>query len=175
MTTRTLFVSGLLIGTLLTLAGCGSDTPTNSATQVPLVRTVPSDGGDNVPAGDPIIMMFSSPVDTARFHEWFDCVDSLTHDALQDSLGQGMMGMGGMHADSAEFFARMHDRAVDGTFRWNNDGDSCVYLPDSILMDDTEYVLHFRHQMKDDHGQGMRHMGREFEDDLMVRFHTARP
>lgn len=175
MIAKTILAGSVLLAALVVLAGCGNDSPTGSVSQAPLVRTSPEDGAQAVGVGDSIQMHFNEPVDTLHFHEWFYCIDSSAHDALQDSLMGGMMGMGNMHSDSAAFYGRMHDRRVMGDFHWNNDGDSCVFVPDSDLMPGTEYVMHFRNEMRNHEGGRMRHMGEMFSVDMMFRFRTMGP
>ena len=169
---RTLVVGTILLGVAAIAGGCGDDSPTGSVSPSPLVRVSPMDGEERVATAGWIHMAFNETVDTASFHEWFLCIDSTSHDALQDSLRRGMMGMGGMHSDSMAFFGRMHERDIDGMFHWNNDGDSCSFMPDSAFMPHTEYVLHFRNEMRNHNGGRMRHMDGTFSTDLTFRFRT---
>ncbi|GAB4327572.1 MAG: hypothetical protein Kow0074_22990 [Candidatus Zixiibacteriota bacterium] len=158
--------------TLVAVIGCSDDSPTTPTTTEPALRTIPDDGASNVDPADSIHIMFHEPVDSARFHLWFYCVDSASHDALVDSLHHGMMGMGHHHHDSAAFYDRMHNRMVDGDFHWFDGGDSCIFHPTSPLSGDTEYVLHFRHDMTTARGGHMYHMGQPLTSDLTVRFRT---
>jgi hypothetical protein len=172
MTVKLPLVAALLVLALV-FAGCSDSSSTAPVIDEPALRTVPGNGAVNVDPADPIYMMFNEPMDTAHFNEWFYCIDSASHDALVDSLRHGWMGMSHHHEDSATFYERMHDHMMGGEFRWFGDGDSCEFHPASPLDGDTEYVLHFRHEMRNAHGEHMQHMGQMMTEDWAVRFRTG--
>ncbi len=163
----------LLIAALAT--GCGNDSPTQATDDTPLLRTVPLAGTTEFEVSESIHMTFNEPVDTVQFHSMFFCLDSTSHEALQDSLMGGMMGMGHDHQDTAAFYDRMHDRTIEGHISWNNTADSCVFEPDGEFMHDMEYVLRIRHDFPNHHGERMRHMGEPVDNDPIVRFRTHKP
>lgn len=167
-------VAVLLISAFV-LASCSGSSSTAPTTNGLALRTVPADGAVNVAPTASIAMAFDEPMDTAGFHQWFYCLDSASHDALADSLDHGWMGMGmgNQHGDTAAFYERIHARMMDGDFDWFGNGDSCEFHPASPFAPNTEYVMHFRHDMEDAHGGRMQHMGQMITEDWTVRFRTG--
>jgi len=165
----------LALFSALVLASCSDSASTAPVANEPALRTVPADGATNVDPSAPIAMAFDEPMDTIEFHQWFYCLDSASHDALEDSLHNGWMGMGmGHHEDdTAAFYERMHDRMMDGDFDWFGNADSCEFHPGSPFEPNTEYVMHFRHDMQTAHGGHMQHMGHVMDEDWAIRFRTG--
>lgn len=170
-----LIALAVLLALGFALSGCGGSSPTSSAVTAPAVRTVPADGASNISTSAAIAMAFDEPVDTMGFHQWFYCLDGASHDAMEDSLHRGGMGMGMGHTrdDTSAFYERMHERMIDGDFEWFGGGDSCEFHPATPFEPNTEFVMHFRHDMEDMHGEHMRHMGQMMTEDWTVRFHTG--
>jgi|CXWL01.1.fsa_nt_gi hypothetical protein len=206
-------------GALFLLSGCGDDNAMMSQGAPLVARTVPTDGEPAYDSAASIHITFSTPMDTARFHERFFCLgvdvhdgvhDSLTHGLMMDSTmmvcdsiahgigGDGMSGMSGMMGmrggrhgdmqrnvfgfdmmddarhmpDTAAFYRRMHDRRIPGRFQWNDQRDSCVFMPHSALVGNRDYAIMMRsmgEQMGGWHDAGMMGNG---PDDYMIRFHT---
>lgn len=154
------------------LTGCGDDSTNNSNDSFAAMQTVPTDDATGYDPASPVFMMFNDHMDTVGFHNMVYCIDSAAHRGLQDSLMGHMFGMMNPGQDSMMYYERMHERRVMGQFHWNSDRDSCAFVPNSALMNNTRYYMHFRETLRNHDGRRMQHMGSMMEDDVMVSFHT---
>lgn len=77
--------------TAIALVGCGDDNGMTSRESTLVARTIPSSGEVEYDPGAPIHIKFNTAMDTSRFHDRFFFLDASMHDAMHDSLGQGMM------------------------------------------------------------------------------------
>lgn len=87
---------------------------------------------------------------------------------MMNSMMMSMMDDDHHMVDTAAFYLRMHDQRMGGQFEWNATRDSCVFMPDSPLRGDRDYVIMMRNMGRRTH-DGM--MDDEMSD-LMIRFHT---
>lgn len=129
------------------------DTPLLSAsTSNPvLVSLWPSNGLVEVPLDGSIHLKFNVPMDTGSITTGFFMahgedmqawMDSLGHMG-DDSGGMGGGGMGGGHCsmDMGDMMDWMDSMGVHGEMHWNDDMDSCVFMPDSAMMPECDYMI----------------------------------
>jgi len=86
-------------------------------------------------------MIFDMPMDTAtvmaNFHMTGGGDMNMWMDSLDHHMGMGGMGMMGMD----HMMDWMDNIQHDGEFRWNNGMDTCVFVPDSTMMPNTDYMM----------------------------------
>jgi len=171
MWSKAAVVAATVIG-ISGLTGCGDDATNNSHDSNAAVETIPADNATGYNPASPIFMMFNDQMDTVGFHDMVYCIDSMAHRGLQDSLMGHMFGMMNSDQDTMMYYQRMHERRVTGQFHWNNDADSCAFVPNHAMQGGTKYYMHFRDSMRDHEGHPMQHMGSMMTDDMMVTFRT---
>jgi hypothetical protein len=158
---------------VFTLTGCSDDErPTSqSDSQVQIIAVTPADGQQNVSRDIAISLVFDMPMDTMsvmsgfhlsggeQMHEW---MDSLEH---HHSMGNmGVTGMGHMIDWLEEF-------ECDGLFHWDEGMDSCEFIPDSMLLSESEYMIFLFGDVRSDDGVVMDMHHLEY-DGYMVHFKT---
>jgi hypothetical protein len=115
-----------------------------------LLSVVPSDGTPNVDISSQLTVVFDMPMDTATVTNslcliggdsvqmWLDSLDNQMGicSMCGQICGTGMRGVDSMMIwmDSIQF---------GGRFSWNNGLDTCVFVPDSELTPNTDYVVFF--------------------------------
>ena len=154
-TTTLLVVIGLAV-TAIWLAGCDEvnhgpmDENNNVSPQI--VSVNPQDGATGVSTTASISITFDAPMDTAsvmagfhfsggpQMHDWMD--------TLEHHSGMGMMDMDHMMnwMDSIEHH---------GQFHWNENMDSCEFVPDSPMAPDTEHMIFTYGNIKGHNGMMM--------------------
>jgi hypothetical protein len=172
MKNAALIIGGLAVIILL-VASCSDDSPGESSNLSPdLLRITPAEGASSVPTETSIHMAFNMPMDTQSvrmytyfsggelMHEWMDSLDHYG--------GMGHMNMNRMDhmivwIDSIEWGGRFH---------WNENLDSCEFMPDSTLHYRTDYMIMFNENgIMGHNGMGM-HMGHYDEGYHYYHFHT---
>ncbi len=178
-----------LVASSAWLIGCSNNSPTRSTILPVAMQTVPREGERAYDPSASIYIKFSQPADSSIFYENFFCINSAMHQALHDSLSNGMMGggmmgnsmmedgtmgRGGQSCNSTQFTRRLHERAVRGRVWWNDRADSCIFTPDSALMHDQDYVLMLGSGMGRSHG-GQTHRSDDAptQDVIITLFETS--
>lgn len=140
------------------LLGCGDDHHVvsddgNGGEKVAILRVTPADGASAIEVASPITVRFTGPVDTASVRSNLHLMGGSQMHDWQDSLEHyGGFGMMGMHQNQRmmQWVDSIH---VPGEFHWNEQLDSCEFIPDDGLVHDTEYLcLLYEGGMHDNHG-----------------------
>ncbi len=107
-----------------------------------LIAVHPADGTVDHPATGAIGLRFSTPMDPPSVMGNMHLVGGADMAAWMDSLEnhQGMGGMGDMMFMS---FMRdwMDSICVPGEFQWCEQMDSCIFMPDSAMEYDCDYMI----------------------------------
>ncbi len=144
---NTFFVLLVLSVSMITLffLGCSDNnnngilTDNNNASYV--VSVFPSAGSTDISTNTAMSIKFSQPMDTSSFmnnfhfsggtemHEWMDSSN------FYGGMGQMNMGMNTLMMNW------MDSIQITGTFNWNNNFDSCEFMPDSTMLSNTDYMM----------------------------------
>ena len=141
----------ILVFGIIFLVGCYDENPVSNDTTLddfdfPTILGVdPVNGASGVDRNSSYIIRFSDSMDTASVTS--NCYLSGGSDMRQwmDSVSH-MNGMGGMNGmgdpDHDHMMDWMDSISYSGHFEWNNNLDSCVFYPDSMLGPNTEHMLY---------------------------------
>lgn len=145
----------IIVSAMFLITGCSDENKAENSGQnngnPELSSVYPPSGAVGVDRGDSIHIKFNMPMDTSSvrmsFHmaggpgmrEWMDSLD--------DYMG-GMMQMEHMMRwmDSIEY---------DGGFHWNGRMDSCIFVPTSEMMPNSEYMIYMYGEMRGMNGRMM--------------------
>ncbi len=106
-----------------------------------IVSIYPPVGATDVSPSSSMWIKFSEPMDTisvmnnfyysggANMHEWMDSTN------LYGGMGHMNMGM------NNHMMNWIDSIQIPGTYSWNNAFDSCEFIPDSIMLTNTEYMM----------------------------------
>lgn len=142
------------------------------ATGPRLLSFTPADQAADVDRNPMITLTFDMPMDThsvmSNFHlsggaEMLEWMDSLEHH--QGTGGMGMVDMGQMMGWMDEF-------EQGGVYHWNDNMDSCQFVPDDTLMPMTDYMIFLNGDVHcaDGHLMDMHHLD---YDGHMTQFRTG--
>jgi hypothetical protein len=156
------------------LTGCDTEdhhrSMNNDTGQLPqIVSVYPPDGATGVATTTAVNITFDMPMDTLSvmagfhftggddMHEWMD--------SLEHHSNMGTMNMNHMMdwMDSIEYH---------GQFYWNENMDSCRFVPDSTLMPNTDYMLFLYGNIKSHNGMMMDRHHLDY-DGYMYHFRTG--
>jgi len=128
------------------IAGCGKNgndiTGDNSIPAPKIVNVFPADGSTDVPIGTDIGIKFDMPMDTLSVMQNFYFSGGDNMHLWMDSLNQyqNMGGMGNM-MDMDHMMNWIDSIHISGEFHWNESGDSCLYIP-GTMVPDTDYMIY---------------------------------
>jgi len=166
-----LSIVATVILVILVAFGCSDDDPVSpeSNTAAAIARVYPVDGSSGLSTSASVSVAFTRPVDTmsvmnnfhlvggAQMHEW--------RDSLDHAGGWGMMGM----TQQNHMMGWMDTIHTTGTFHWNNNHDSCEFVPTGQLDPNSDYLCVLDESgMQDGQGGMMGGMGQS-SDDLQRR------
>jgi len=168
------FAAVAVVVTVIRLAGCGTEnnlhSMNNDTNQLPqIVSVYPPDGATGVATTTEVSIAFDTPMDTmsvmASFHlvggddmhEWMDSLEHHNHMSMMDM--DDMMDW----MDSIEYHGRFH---------WNENMDSCRFVPDSSLMPNTDYMLFLYGDLHSHDGMMMDRHHLDY-DGFMYHFQTG--
>ncbi len=140
--TLTFLILSISIITLL-FVGCSDNNNEilTDNTSSYIVSVFPTAGSTAISTNTSMSIKFSQPMDTSSFmnnfhfsggaemHEWMDSSN------FYGGMGQMNMGM------NDHMMIWMDSIQMPGTFNWNNNYDSCEFIPDSIMMTNTDYMM----------------------------------
>ena len=169
-------MKGKTIVTLITILavgtiwlGCSKDSKITSFQNQPglVLSVLPVDGSASVPTSTSITMSFNSPMDRDAFQQDFLFLPGQMMQEFMDSLAN-------MHSGPDSMYMRQmyHQYCIQGEFRWNNQGDTCVFQPDSILSPHTEHMLYLM-QHRDQQMHMHEHQGQIMQEDFQSHFTTG--
>lgn len=146
----------LLILVILTVvAGCYKENPVSDFdtevldTDFPTILEVsPDNGASGVIRNSNLSVRFDSPMDTASVSNNFHLSGGDKMQQWMDSMSNlpDMNGMGQQHRDS--MMTWMDSIEYTGDFEWNDDLDSCVFYPDSMLEANAEHMIFLDYGIK---------------------------
>ena len=150
----------------------GVSTGTGSTAAPRLVSILPTDGTTGVALNSGIAMTFDMPMDTASVMANFHMIGGddmhLWMDSLDHHMGSGGMGMMGM----GHMMNWMDSIQHEGEFHWNDEMDSCVFIPDSSMMPNTDYMMFMNGDVHSQNGMTM-NMSQMQYDGHMIHFTTG--
>lgn len=130
------------------IVNTGSDT-------VAIESIYPADGSTNVSTAALIAIKFTGPVDTASVMNNLFLAGGQSMQTWRDSLehygGFTMMSMG----MEGHMMSWMDSIQTPGDVYWNGALDSCEFMPDSSLMNNTEYLCLLNEGAMQGHHGGM--------------------
>lgn len=144
----------------LALVGCSNDDDNkivNTGSDTVAIESIyPADGSTNVSTTASIAIKFSGPVDTASVINNLFLSGGQSMQIWRDSLdhygGFTMMNMG----MESHMMSWMDSIQTPGDMHWNSTLDSCEFMPDSSLMNNTEYLCLLNESaMQGNHGSIM--------------------
>jgi hypothetical protein len=159
---------------VFSVMSCSDDSGVNGTDQNPeLLRIAPNDGSSSVSTESSIHFAFNIPMDTSSvrmymyfaggepMHEWMDSLDNYG-------------GMGHMNMNRRNHMRNWIDSIEwGGDFHWNENRDSCEFVPDSALHPDTDYMIMINENgMMGHNGRGM-HMGHNDDGYHYYHFQTG--
>ena len=106
-------------------------------------------------------------MDREAFQQGFMFLPGQRMQEFMDSLTYMHSGMDSMYMQQM-----YHQYCVKGEFRWNNQGDTCVFQPDSLLGPHTEHMLYLM-QHRDQQMHMHQHNGAVMSEDFRSHFTTA--
>jgi len=119
----------------------GFSTGAGSSGAPRLVSVIPSDGSTGVSLVSALTMVFDMPMDTStvmiNFHLAGGDDMRMWMDSLDHHMGMGGMGM----MDMDHMMDWMDSIQHNGTFHWNGGMDTCVFVLDSTMMPNTDYMM----------------------------------
>lgn|GEM_PF-1150528 len=136
-----------------------ADSPIAANTTAQPYQVTPADGTTGVNLGQTIKITFAKPVERGTVER---DLHLLSERSMGDSLcpmatkmGQGMMSgtmmddvmQPGMMSGAMMDTLQMRQHRIRGTFTWNRDSTICTFKPDSLMMPQTQYMIHFGQQM----------------------------
>ena len=159
---RTMQIVTCLFVCIMALVGVSCNKANNPIASSDLTQPyqiIPADGATGVNLGQTIKITFAKSVERGTVERDFHL---LSERSMGDSLclmasmmGQGMMSgtmmdammqpgmMSGAMVDSLQ----MKEHRIRGAFTWNRDSTLCTFKPDSLMMPQTQYMIHFGQQM----------------------------
>jgi len=112
-----------------------------------LVTVTPADGATSVERNVGITLSFVITPERSVVMSGFHLISSQALDSLR---GMGMMGsmtMMDVMEDSAAMGYLDEYHSTPGQLTWSDDDRQCVFQPDSILIPNGEYMIHFDQTM----------------------------
>ncbi|MCB2229886.1 Ig-like domain-containing protein [bacterium] len=137
-----------------------------------LISTYPTDGSVGVDPAASLTIVFDIPMDTISVVNNFHMIGGddmhMWMDSLDHHMGMGGMGMMGMDhmmdwMDSIQYHWEYH---------WNDDMDTCLFIPDSALMPNTDYMMFLSGDVHGHNGEMMNMQQMQY-DGHMVHFTTG--
>lgn len=167
---------GLALIALIVAFGC-ADSPESTISggdnfRPVLLRVYPADGTVGVATTNTVGLKFNTSMDTLSVMAGFHFSGGSNMQLWMDSVdNQG--GMGHMtQVDMNRMMQLMDSIEIRGTFQWNQNLDSCQFIPDSAMMGDTEHMIFIYGQMMSGNGM-MMDMGRSgmMDSDIGFTYH----
>jgi hypothetical protein len=165
---------------LVVVAGCSNDdsravNQDNSQVTPQLVSVFPADGSQGVSPSTHVSIRFSGPMDTSTVNHHFYFAGGATMHEWMDSLEHGPHG--GMHGggdwmDMDHMYDWLDSIQWHGDFHWNGDLDSCYFMPDSLLLPQTDYMFMLFGDIRGMNGHQMR-MGADSDADSLICHFTT--
>lgn len=152
--------------------GC-SDSGINNANDSPefpqLMSIFPADGAAGISIHDSLHLRFNMPMDSLSVRHGLHLSGGQEMHGWMDSLGH-YGDMDQMHMNTQNHMMNWMDSIQwQGQFYWNTNRDSCVFVPDSSLWPETDYMIMIvEKEIMGHNGHGM-HMGHN--DDGYHYFH----
>ncbi len=154
-----------VMAVLFLLAGCNKNKITPSSANSFVLSVQPPDQAAGVVVSTSIQVVFASPMDTSSVTANFCLVGGETMYEVMDSLNHSMM-------DYQDMMAWMRSESFPGHFQWNSKSDSGLFLPDSSLMHQTQYMIYMGREMESMHKDGMMDHGEMMGKDFISHFST---
>lgn len=160
--------TGILIMSAIWL-GCSKDSKVTAYADQPglVLFVTPANGSASVPTTTSVTFALKSPMDREAFQQGFMFLPGQRMQEFMDSLTYMHSGMDSMYMQQM-----YHQYCVKGEFRWNNQGDTCVFQPDSLLGPHTEHMLYLM-QHRDQQMHMHQHQGQIMQEDFQSHFRTG--
>lgn len=150
---------------LFLLPGCTKNKITPSSAKSFILSVQPPNQATNVAVSTSIQIAFASPMDTSSVMANFCLAGGDKMYEMMDSLNHSMMN----YSDMMEW---MRSESFPGHFQWNSSRDSCLFLPDSSLMHQTQHMIYMGREMESMHKDGMMGHGEMMGEDFISHFTT---
>ncbi len=167
---------GILVMTaIISVSGCSSSTDRmmngNNGVQPAILRVSPANGATGIAATTSVGVKFNTPMDTLSVMAGFHFSGDSNMQSWMDSVNyQG--GMGEMPQTDMNRMMQMMDSVhIRGIFQWNQNLDSCRFIPDSAMMGATEHMIFMYGQMMSSSGMMMDMGSRMMSSDTGFTFH----
>ncbi len=147
---------------------------TGGGTPVPLsiLNISPQDGDTTVSVLSSMSIKFNMPMDTSSFMDNFRFSGGTEMQAWMDSLSHHTGGMGGMGTvDMMHMMSIMDSIQISGTFNWNNNFDSCEFIPDSTMMANRDYMMFMDENNMMSNDSSMMGINMNHSDDGFHQYH----
>ena len=150
----------------------GFSTGTGTLGAPKLISVTPGDGSIGVSPNSPVTMVFDMSMDTSSVTTNFHMIGGndmhMWMDSLDHHMGMGGMGMMGMN----HMMDWMDSIQYNGEYHWNGGMDTCVFVPDSMMMPSTDYMMFMNGDIHAHNGE-MMNMSKLQYDGHMVHFTTG--
>lgn len=159
-TMKKTYLSALMLIIVL-FVGCSKDeSGTNPLSNQAIVIT-PSDNSENVNLNSSILLQFGKAVDRQAVEKDFHLISNKDITESICPYGQNMMhgSMNMIMMDSMKMNHMDKYHSTHGKFNWNSDSTKCIFTPDSLLLQNMKYMMHF--------GKGMMNMLQQRMGDMM--------
>jgi hypothetical protein len=143
-----IFFAAFIFSTGIIITGCSENSMMNMEEQTP-ISVYPSDNAYGVRLDERIVLNFAKPVNRQIVENNFhlisekDMADSSC--SFGNDMNHGDMSMAMM--DSAKMNHLMDEHKTTGRFSWNSGSTECVFIPDSFMTPNMNYMIHFGSEM----------------------------
>jgi len=167
---------GILVMTaIISVSGCSSSTNSmmngNNSVQPAILRASPVNGATGVATTASVDIKFKTPMDTVSVMTSFHFTGGSNMQSWMDSVNH-LGGLGHMdQMDMNRMMQLMDSVQIRGTFQWNQNLDSCRFIPDSAMMGATEHMIFMYGQMMSSSEMMMDMGGGMMSSDTGFTFH----
>ncbi len=159
----------LVLILVIAFIGCDDDHDdmmTNDEVSSFIVSVFPNAGSTAISTDTTMSIKFSQSMDTTSFMDNFHFSGGDEMHDWMDSLSHHTGGMGGMGMVDMEHMMNMMDSIkISGVFHWNNNFDSCEFIPDSTMMSNRDYMMFMDENNMMSHDSSMMGMNMNHSDD----------
>ena len=147
MLRRIVFLVALIVG----VAGCSKNTSTPTRPAAPnMLKLAPADGATAVRLDAPVTVDFGVPVDQRVVERGLHLVSQADMVSLcPDSTMRAHGSMDAVMSDPAMLAHMEALHSIHGQFSWNSAGTVCMFAPDTLMRDQTRYMVHMGHEVLD--------------------------
>ncbi len=165
----------LVMAAIISVSGCSDSTNGmmngNNNVQPAILRVSPANGATGIATTALVGIKFNTPMDTLSVMAGFYFSGGSNMSSWIDSVNyQG--GMGHMNRmDRNRMMQMMDSIQIHGTFQWNQNHDSCRFIPNSAMMGATEHMIFMYGQMMSSGGMMMDMGGGMMSSHTGLTFH----